>query len=79
MRALDHFVNASVFNGYAWESLPSHAWRMRHEKKWVKCVVFVTNYFQKDHCHRAYKREKHILDVALKKGLHNQTVGKKKI
>ena len=25
VRALDHFVNASVFNGYAWESVSSHA------------------------------------------------------
>ncbi|RLA70754.1 MAG: hypothetical protein DRG30_08985, partial [Epsilonproteobacteria bacterium] len=27
VRALDHFVNASLFNGYAWESLSSHSWR----------------------------------------------------
>ena len=29
-RALDHFVNAAVFNGYAWESVSSHAWREQH-------------------------------------------------
>ena len=29
VRALDHFVNATLFNGYAWESLSSHAWRER--------------------------------------------------
>lgn len=25
VRALDHFVNATLFNGYAWESVSSHA------------------------------------------------------
>ena len=25
VRALDHFVNATIFNGYAWESISSHA------------------------------------------------------
>jgi hypothetical protein len=27
VRALDHYVNATIFNGYAWESVSSHAWR----------------------------------------------------
>ena len=34
VRALDHFVNATVFNGYAWESVSSHAWRERH-RRWA--------------------------------------------
>lgn len=76
VRALDHFVNASVFDGYAWESLSSHAWRVRDQKQWAKIVVCMTDYFQKDHCYRAHKREQHILEVVLKRGLHNQTVGK---
>ena len=29
VRALDHFVNATVFGGHAWESISSHAWRVR--------------------------------------------------
>ena len=28
VRALDHFVNATLFNGYAWESVSSHASRL---------------------------------------------------
>ena len=48
VRALDHFVNATLFNGYAWESVSSHAWRER-DKKWAKAVIWVTDLFQKDH------------------------------
>ena len=77
VRALDHFVNATLFNGYAWESLSSHAWRER-EKWWAKIVISVTDKFQKDHCMRANKREQDIIDLMLKKRLHEQTIGKKK-
>ena len=45
VRALDHFVNATVFNGYAWESVSSHAWRER-EKRWAKAVIWFTDKFQ---------------------------------
>lgn len=77
VRALDHFVNASLFNGYAWESLSSHAWRER-EKRWAKIIIAITDKFQKDHCKRANKREQEIIDLMLKKQLHQQTIGKKK-
>ncbi|MDD6055269.1 MAG: hypothetical protein PUB96_01830 [Helicobacteraceae bacterium] len=73
VRALDHFVNATLFNGYAWESLSSHAWRMRH-KRWAKIVIYITNKFQKNHCERANRREQPIIDLMLKKGLHKQTI-----
>lgn len=33
VRALDHFVNASVFDGHAWESLSLHAWRLSNSEK----------------------------------------------
>lgn len=75
VRALDHFVNATLFNGYAWESLSSHAWRER-DKKWAKIVIRITDKFQKNHCERANKREQEIVDLVLKKKLHQQTVGK---
>ncbi len=75
VRALDHFVNATLFNGYAWESLSSHAWRER-DKKWAKIVIKITDKFQKNHCQRANKREQEIVDLVLKKKLHQQTVGK---
>jgi hypothetical protein len=75
VRALDHFVNATLFNGYAWESLSSHAWREK-DKKWAKMVIKVTDSFQKDHCKKANKREQPIVDLVLKKKLHKQTVGK---
>jgi hypothetical protein len=75
VRALDHFVNATLFNGYAWESLSSHAWRER-DKKWAKIVIKITDKFQKNHCERANKREQAIIDLVLEKNLHKQTVGK---
>lgn len=79
VRALDHFVNATLFNGYAWESVSSHAWRVREEKAWARIVIRVTNIFQQDHCRRANKREQPVVDLVLQKGLQNQTIGKNKI
>ncbi|NDJ26571.1 hypothetical protein DMB95_01165 [Campylobacter sp. MIT 12-8780] len=75
VRAMDHFVNATLFNGYAWESLSSHAWRER-KKTWAKVVIKITDFFQKDHCKRANKREQPIIDLILKKGLDKQSIGK---
>ena len=75
VRALDHFVNATIFNGYAWESVSSHAWRVRH-KRWAKIVIFITDKFQKYHCQRANKREQPIIDLMLSRGLNEQTIGK---
>lgn len=73
VRALDHFVNATLFNGYAWESVSSHAWRMR-ERRWARLIIWVTNLFQQDHCRRANKREQPVVDLILAKGLHKQTI-----
>lgn len=73
VRALDHFVNATVFDGYAWESVSSHAWRERH-KPWARVVIRVTDWFQKDHCKRANKREQPVVDLVLQKGLQKQTI-----
>lgn len=73
VRALDHFVNATLFNGYAWESVSSHAWRER-DKRWAKMVIRVTDLFQRGHCQRANKREQAVVDLMLAKGLHKQTI-----
>ena len=73
VRALDHFVNASVFNGYAWESVSSHAWRERH-RRWARAVIWFSDLFQKDHCKRANRREQDVVDLVLKKGLEKQTI-----
>ncbi|MDI1307914.1 MAG: hypothetical protein PSV17_00590 [Methylotenera sp.] len=73
VRALDHFVNATLFNGHAWESVSSHAWRERHQS-WAKRVIWITDHFQKDHCHRANKREQPIVDLVLSKGLQHRTI-----
>jgi hypothetical protein len=73
VRALDHFVNASVFNGYAWESVSSHAWRER-DKRWARFIIWATDHFQKDHCRRANKREQPVVDLVLQKGLEKQTI-----
>jgi len=74
VRALDHFVNATVFNGYAWESVSSHAWRVREEKRWARVVIRLTDRLQKDHCMRANKREQPVVDLVLRKGLEKQTI-----
>lgn len=73
VRALDHFVNAALFNGYAWESISSHAWRVRH-RRWARLVIWTTDQFQKDHCRRANKREQPVLDLVLEKGLEKKTI-----
>lgn len=73
VRALDHFVNATVFNGYAWESVSSHAWRVR-DRRWARAVIWVTNLVQQDHCRRANKREQPVLDLVLEKGLEKKTI-----
>lgn len=73
VRALDHFVNATIFNGYAWESVSSHAWRER-DKTWAKWIIAFTGMVQKNHCQRANKREQEIVDLVLAKGLDKQTL-----
>ncbi len=75
VRALDHFVNAAVFNGNAWESVSSHAWRCR-DRRWARAVIRIMDFFQKDHCRRANRREQPVVDLVLKKGLDRQTVGR---
>ncbi|CAA6805964.1 MAG: Arginine/ornithine antiporter ArcD [uncultured Sulfurovum sp.] len=77
VHALDHFVNATIFNGYAWESVSSHAWRER-DKKWAKFIIWLTGKFQKNHCERCNKREQKIVDLIIKKQLHQQNIGIKK-
>lgn len=72
-RALDNFVNATVFDGYAWESVSSHAWRAR-ERWWARLVIRFTDLFQRDHCRRANKREQPVVDLVLAKGLEKQTI-----
>ena len=72
-RALDHFVNATVFDGLAWESVSSHAWRQR-ERWWARIVLACCNRLQQDHCQRANKREQAVVDLVLQKGLDQQTI-----
>ena len=74
VRALDQFVNATVFKGYAWESISSHAWRERERQAWARWVIKLTNIIQLDHCKRANKREQVIVDLVIEKGLHRQTI-----
>lgn len=74
VRALDHFVNATLFNGNAWESMSSHAWRERERKWWARWVIRLTDVVQKDHCRKANKREQPVVDLVLAKGLDRQTI-----
>ncbi len=73
VRAMDNFVNATIFNGYAWESISSHAWRER-DKRWAKFVIFITDKFQPGHCQRANKREQPIVDLIRKSKLDQKTI-----
>lgn len=74
VRALDHFVNATLFNGLAWESVSSHAWRVRESKRWARVVIKLTDLAQKNHCQRANKREQAVVQVVTEKGLDKQTI-----
>jgi hypothetical protein len=74
VRALDHFVNAAVFNGHAWESVSSHAWRKRSEQRWARAVIWITDKFQKDHCMRANRREQAVINLIEKSKLDKQTI-----
>lgn len=74
VRALDHFVNATIFNGLAWESVSSHAWRVRDERRWARAVIWLTDHVQSGHCRRANKREQPVVDLVVTKGLHKQTI-----
>jgi hypothetical protein len=74
VRALDHFVNATLFDGHAWESMSSHAWRVRGEKRWARWVVRATDRIQPDHCRKANRREQPVVDLVVSKGLDRQTI-----
>jgi len=73
VRALDHFVNATLFNGYAWESVSSHAWRCR-DRRWARLVIWATDQFQKGHCELVVDDEQPIVDLVLKKRLERQPI-----
>jgi hypothetical protein len=73
VRAMDHFVNATVFNGNAWESVSSHAWRERH-RRWARVVIWFLDKFQANHCQRANKREQAVVDLVQEKGLEKKTI-----
>lgn len=73
VRALDHFVNATIFDGYAWESVSSHAWRAQ-DRRWARSVIWLTDRFQPGHCQRANKREQPLVDLMRAKGLDKQTI-----
>lgn len=72
-RAFNHFVNAAVFNGSAWETVASHAWRMR-EQRWAKIFIQLTDHVQKDHCFRANKRGQPVVDFVIRQGLDKPTI-----
>lgn len=73
VRALDQFVNATVFDGYAWESVSSHAWRCR-DRRWARVVIRLTDLFQQGHCRRANKREQPVVDLVVARKLDRQTI-----
>ena len=47
------------------------------EKKWARVVIKITDFFQKDHCKRANKREQPVVDFILSRNLDKQTIGKR--
>jgi len=73
VRAMDNFVNATIFNGYAWESISSHAWRVQ-DKRWAKVVICITDKFQPGHCELANMREQPLVDLIRKSKLDSQTI-----
>lgn len=56
-RAIDQLNNAALFNGYARESLSSHAWR---DSIWP--VLRITEAAQPGHCKEANRHEQPVVD-----------------
>lgn len=73
-RTVDHFVNVTLFGGYAWESLSSHAWRERSNKFWAPFIICIADIFHKGHCRKANLREQEIIDIVKAKYLDEQTI-----
>ncbi len=64
LRCFDELANAFWFNGSAYESLSSHAWRKR-ETWWGKFIIWITEIVDKDHCERANNHEQKIVDYVV--------------
>ena len=73
VRALDHFVNATLFNGYAWESV-SFPRLARARQKMGQGSDLGNRPFPERPLLRSNKREQRIVDLVLKKGLDKRTI-----
>jgi len=73
-RTVDHFVNVTLFGGYAWESLSSHAWRERETKVWAPLIIKLADTFHKGHCRKANLREQAIINLVKENYLDEQTI-----
>jgi len=73
-RTVDHFINVTLFGGYAWESLSSHAWRVRNSAWWAPIIIFFADTFHKGHCYKANLREQPIVDHVKANYLDEQTI-----
>ena len=73
-RTVDHFVNVTLFGGYAWESLSSHAWRERENKFWAPLIVKLADTFHAGHCRKANIREQMIINLVKTNYLDEQTI-----
>ena len=51
--AIDQFVNAAVFGGWADETLSSRAWR----NNWNKPIDWLFRPIEKNHCYESYVSE----------------------
>lgn len=73
-RTVDHYINVTLFGGYAWESLSSHAWRERENKWWAPLIITLADTFHKGHCRKANLREQPIVDHVKSNYLDEQTI-----
>lgn len=61
LRTWDELANAGLFNGSAYESLSSHAWRDR-SRWWAKGIIWITDRLQPGHCAGAFESERAIVE-----------------
>lgn len=68
LRAQDQVINAFWLNGYARETVSSHAWRawLSAKSLWATVVLEFTDRIERDHCRKANASEQPVIDFIAK-------------
>ncbi len=77
LRSQANTLGQAISNGNDALGILQTADKAMNRKKWAKVVIKITDFFQKDHCKRANKREQPVVDFILSRNLDKQTIGKR--